>query len=485
MAEEKTEITLQSKDFDSDVLRVYKLHGRERISKMFELELEVVQLENGELTLDDVAGANVSVHIRRGEKSLRHFHGVVAYATDFADLETKANGFRLTVVPRLWFATLVETLEVYVDRSVPDIIKGKLEMLDMAEPANFRWDLDATYAERKMVVQYQESDLNFVQRWCEHLGIFYFFTFDEEHHKLVLGDHAGAYSALNGEYEVRYQGRGEKTGIYQLEVDRQLVPSVFVCRDYNDQIPAMELSEQHQLEQGFGGGFIEYGLDYRDGKEGKQFAKVRAEQRLATRQRYRGTSDDPRFTPGHTFALADHPSYSGSMVLLEVEHRAVQQLDGFSEMQEPGRYENHFVAIDADICFRPARATPVPQISGIVSGIVETGQGDIGRHAKLDNQGRYTVRLLFDTTGPGGKKASCPIRMLQPLSGANYGVHFPLKPGIEVAVAFRGGNPDRPVIVGAAPNPITRSPVVDAEATKSRIKTRSGIIIEFEDADRG
>jgi type VI secretion system secreted protein VgrG len=58
---------------------------------------------------------------------------------------------------------------------------------------------------------------------------------------------------------------------------------------------------------------------------------------------------------------------------------------------------------------------------------------------------------------------------------------MPLKPGIEVMVAFIDGDPDRPVIVGSVPNPITASPVVDVNATMSRMKTVSGLIIEMKD----
>jgi type VI secretion system secreted protein VgrG len=86
---------------------------------------------------------------------------------------------------------------------------------------------------------------------------------------------------------------------------------------------------------------------------------------------------------------------------------------------------------------------------------------------------------------PGERKASCPVRMMQPSAGPGYGMHFPLKPGVEVVIGFVDGNPDRPVILGAVPNPITPTPVDAAVSTKSRIQTRSGIIIEFDDADRG
>lgn len=51
--------------------------------------------------------------------------------------------------------------------------------------------------------------------------------------------------------------------------------------------------------------------------------------------------------------------------------------------------------------------------------------------------------------------------------------------GTEVAIIHLDGDPDWPVIVGSVPNPSTTSPIVQQEATRSRIRTRSGI--EFED----
>jgi type VI secretion system secreted protein VgrG len=43
------------------------------------------------------------------------------------------------------------------------------------------------------------------------------------------------------------------------------------------------------------------------------------------------------------------------------------------------------------------------------------------------------------------------------------------------------GDPDRPIIVGAVPNPQTPSPVTRDNATQSLIRTSSGIHMEFED----
>ena len=74
--------------------------------------------------------------------------------------------------------------------------------------------------------------------------------------------------------------------------------------------------------------------------------------------------------------------------------------------------------------------------------------------------------------------------MTQASSGPDYGMHLPLHIGCEVALIHVDGDPDRPVILGAVPNADTMSPVTQTEATKSRIRTRSGILIEMEDASR-
>jgi type VI secretion system secreted protein VgrG len=92
------------------------------------------------------------------------------------------------------------------------------------------------------------------------------------------------------------------------------------------------------------------------------------------------------------------------------------------------------------------------------------------------------VRLFWDIM-PRERRplSSLPIRMLQPHAGPHYGMHFPLKPGVEVMVGFVEGDPDRPVIVGAVPNPITPSPVTQANAIMNRIETTSGVFLEIRD----
>jgi type VI secretion system secreted protein VgrG len=165
------------------------------------------------------------------------------------------------------------------------------------------------------------------------------------------------------------------------------------------------------------------------------------------------------------------------MLIVEVHHEATQAVWG----GEKGSYVNTFRGVPGQLSYRPPRVTPRPRIAGFVTAIVDAGAGGSPDYAQIDQQGRYMVRFLFDSAASGGRLASRPVRMIQNHAGENYGTHFPLKPGIEVLIAFVNGDPDRPLIVGAAPNALTPSPVDSRNRTTHRIKTMAGIRIDLVD----
>ncbi len=207
-----------------------------------------------------------------------------------------------------------------------------------------------------------------------------------------------------------------------------------------------------------------------------------------------------RLNAGAAFKLDNMHDETRELLVVEVEHHAeltaLTSGGGGDEID----YRNRFVAIDANGTFRPARVTPKPRIHGIMSGVVRTQAHEKGNTlpdppiGAIDKQGRYYVELHLDTPGRdashqgssaggyGGVLASLPIRMSQPSVGRDYGMHMPLRAGTEVAVAFVGGDPDRPLIVGAVPNGTTTNVVSATDANKSRIKSQSGVIIQFSDA---
>jgi uncharacterized protein (DUF2345 family) len=104
-----------------------------------------------------------------------------------------------------------------------------------------------------------------------------------------------------------------------------------------------------------------------------------------------------------------------------------------------------------------------------------------GQYAEVDDQGRYKVILPFDLNSAMGGKASSWLRMAQPYAGENHGMHFPLHKGTEVLLTFIDGDPDRPIIAAAVPNPITPSPITSSNSTQSHVTTAGGNKLHFED----
>jgi hypothetical protein len=60
-------------------------------------------------------------------------------------------------------------------------------------------------------------------------------------------------------------------------------------------------------------------------------------------------------------------------------------------------------------------------------------------------------------------------------------MHFPLRPGADVLVGFVQGDPDRPIIVGTAPNPTTASPVQQSNQTQNVLRSGSNNEVVMED----
>jgi type VI secretion system secreted protein VgrG len=475
-------LSLESEAFDGERLRVRRLRGREAIGRPFEYLVDVVALDRDAPPIAAILGAPVTIVIERapaegaGWVGVRRLHGMVLDVVDDLDAHEDVRGLALRVVPRAHALAMVETTDLFVARTLPEIWCAKLAAIGLE--ADFELRLSAEYPKRELVVEYAETDLAFVSRWAEHLGVSLFFEHGEASAKLVATDHPAGFGWIDGEV-ARYRPRGESLDVFALAARHAVVRGYHAVRDYNYRTPLVDLTGEHTLDGATLGGRVELATHHKTPAEAIAIAKVRAEEELAGSLVYEGRSALPTLGAGLRMRLEGHPELGPvDLLVTEVDHDATVAVAGASSAAAPG-YRNAFRAIPAERTFRPARLTPRPRIAGLVTGFVEGAQGAEGRHAHLDEQGRYLVRFFFDPTPAGTPPPTRPVRMLQPHAGDGYGTHFPLKPGVEVAVGFLGGDPDRPFLVGAVSNPITPSPVTSANPGVHRTRTSSGITIDI------
>jgi type VI secretion system secreted protein VgrG len=478
MALSYLDIKLTSAHFPHERLFVRALRGKETISRLFDFEIELVSLDREGVDTGAMMGASVTVTFLWSGVEVRRLRGMIAEIKDENETQGAFRSYLVRVVPRAHRLAMIATQETFMDMTVPEIIEHKLRLVGLGKDYALR--LSRAYRRREFVVQYGETDLAFVCRLAEHLGVSFFFEHHDGHEVMVFTDHQGGFRRPE-DHVMPFVDRGEQIGVFDLSTHRRLVPSVYVVQDYNYRTPHVDLTSQHELADAYSGGVIEHGGHFKTPEEGQTLAQIRAEERRAGEIVYTGKSDLPGLCAGERRLLEGHAELPAlELLVVEVEHEASLVVAGSGAQGEPS-YANTFRAIPGDRTYRPPRVTPRPQIPGLVHGIVVAKPEGGDRYAQIDDQGRYVVRFLFDTATEGGRPASRPVRMMQNHSGENYGTHFPLRPGAEVLIAFVNGDLDRPVIVGTVPNPAKPSPVTNKDPGMHRIRTGAGIFIDIVD----
>lgn len=483
-------ITIASSVIPSSA-KVIGFRGVEAISRPYEIEI-FFQLKGddvGELDLADAIGAKTRLVLDRALDDMPPFYfaGILAVVEMLHAADEYAL-FRAVLVPRLHQLGLSRHSRIFTKMSVPDVIEAILKDNGFSGD-DYELRLNA-YEPEEHITQYRESDLDFISRWMEREGIFYFFEHGEEGDKLVLCDHI-AYDVDPLGKPVRYHGqlghdRSAGQSFRSFSARFATLPTAVKLRDYDYAKPNLDVSGSAKVDANGAGEVSLYGERFFSPGAGKHLAQTRAEELLARKKVYRASGTRIHLRPGYTFELDEHPlaAMNAEYLAVEVRHEGNQAAShpAFKELLGLHHDDVYFLELDAipaETQFRAVSHTPWPRIFGFENGTVDGAASS--EYAQIDDQGRYNVKFRFDESDLKSGKASTWVRMMQPHGGGIEGFHFPLRKGTEVALAFLGGDPDRPVITGVVPNALTPSPVTSGNHTKNVIQTGGRNRLELED----
>ncbi|MFQ5773107.1 MAG: type VI secretion system Vgr family protein [Kiloniellaceae bacterium] len=499
-SDQHVNLYFESEVLDGDTFKVVRFTGEEAISRPFRFEIELMS-ERPDIDLASVLGRRAKLAFQRGDDGeMRNVYGVLAEFEQGREGQYGHYAYRAVLVPRLWLLSLSRQNQIYQNKSAIEIVEEELKGAKDKGPAelaavglsadDFEFRLSREYAKREYVVQYQESDLDFVSRLLEHEGVSYFFEHDEERDKIVFCDDNVHFPKPSEESRVSYvlpsgTSASQEESVQAFSCAQRQVTAKMIVKDYNYRTPTTPLQGEADIDDAGHGLISEYGDHFKTPEEGQALAKVRAQEVLCRKVRYAGQSDRLDFAAGHPFTLEDHynDEFNGDYVLTLVRHAGAQafaEATGFAEIDgQASSYRNEFEAIGLDVQFRPARTTPKPRLRGVMNAHVDASGP--GTRAEIDAEGRYKLVMPFDLSGQAEGKATRWVRMAQPYGGSQEGMHFPLRKGTEVIWTCVDGDPDRPIITGVVPNPLSKSVVTNESHTKSRIKSASGILIEMND----
>jgi len=489
--EEDFNFSFVSRALPEDTFTVAEWKGTEGLSMLYEFEI-TLYAEDPEIDLKAVLQNPATLTIIPEGEEERKIHGIPAVFEQLHEYDDYIY-YRLKLVPRLWIADQYHENMLFLDKKVPEIIEEILKQAGLTSQ-DYELKLTGSYQPWEYVCQYNETDFDFISRWMEREGIYYYFDQSGDAEKLIITDSSTAHQSIEGG-AVTYSPPGQITAsvfeqVKEFTCRQQILPQKVVLKDYNYRKPSLDLKGEADVDSEGRGNVYIYGEHFKTPEEGNALAKIRSEELLCREVLFYGESTVSPFLPGFLFELEEHyrDSYNKKYLMTEVTHQGVQAeflamaagTSRITELEGPA-YENRFTCIPDTPQFRPERKTVKPRIDGTLNAKVDAAGDD--QYAEIDDEGRYKVKLPFDQSDTSDGKASRWTRMAQPYAGADYGMHFPLHKGVEVLLTFIDGDPDRPIIVNSVPNPETASPVTSSNHTQSKIQTNYGHNFIMDDAN--
>ena len=408
-------------------LQVLSFSGREAISQPFAFDLELV----GERPVPDLESLLHKPAFLTLGPAGNGIHGLVRSAGQ-GDSGKRLTRYRITLVPQLAYLAQRTNQRIFQHLTVPQIVGRVLEEHGILADA-YRFQLGTRYPEREYCVQYDESDLQFVQRLCCEEGIHFHFQHSATAHLLVFGDDQTVFPRLA---PVAYQQDSR--------------------RDYDFEKPRLTLESAARGEARPDLEDYDYPGRFVDRERGKHLARRALERQRSDYRLAEGRSDQPLLLSGHFLPLAAHPQagWNDLWLLTEVIHEGRQPqvleesiVSDTSASPDDFRqgYRNRFQATPWEAFFRPPLTPPKPRILGTQSAVVT---GPKGEEIHCDRYGRVKVQFHWDREGQADDSSSCWLRVASGWAGRNYGAIAIPRVGMEVLVTFLEGDPDQPLVTG-------------------------------------
>jgi type VI secretion system secreted protein VgrG len=337
--------------------------------------------------------------------------------------------------------------------------------------------LRGKYKRHEYVTQYHETSFGFIRRLCAEEGVWFRLEQKRDRTVIVFGDDLDAYARKGRVIPFRLYSGLESAGaesVRSLRTITQRIPEAIQLNDYNHRQADVSLlvdANAAPSDKTTDGVDSTWGEHYETRDEGKAIARLRHEAHLATQISYR--------LRGNPFSLE-----VGEAVNLDVNPKdAPHGLLVTSIRFGGGRRTSYwcsFRAIPADRKWRTSIETiQRPKIEGILPARIDSpGKYTYGY---VTEKGLYVTTMPFDLDewSPGGRSRA--IRMIRPYAGQNYGHHFPLIDGTEVALIFTNQDPNRPVIAGSLHDSLNQDLVNNLNHTRNIIRSAAQNELRMED----
>lgn len=474
----------------------------EALSAPFQVVVGAVSLERlggagnagAHVDLDAVISRPATLAVTMASGLDRVWSGIIhtAELVRYGDRPGEESSYRLELVPDLWLLSQRRGNRIFQHKKIPHIVDAVLAEWRIEA----KWHIDeALYREKEYCLQYGESDLDFVHRLLEEVGISYYFVNDDAAPKsrLVFNDAPQSTKRTVSAPWTDNPNEAHGTEFFHgTRLAHRLRPGLVTLGDYNFRRPKAPLAASSTKIDGPEGSreayaFVPGGFLVETGAAGKgpadekvaddksttlhdaeKHGKMLAERALeALRNNARTVAfrtSLQNLRPGGVFAMTGHPQP-------EIDDQDMLCLRTVCSIDAVGEWHVRGEAVAASRPYRPAKVTPKPRVPGLQAAFVV---GPKDKEIYCDEFGRVRVHFPWDRLGEYDDRATCWLRVSSSWAGAQFGALMLPRVGHEVIVDFFGGDPDQPIVVGRVHDVPSPAPYLLPEhQTKSTWQTNT------------
>ncbi|HMB92330.1 MAG TPA: type VI secretion system tip protein TssI/VgrG, partial [Rhodothermales bacterium] len=318
----------------ADTFQVASFEGFEQVNQTFQFTVDLVSYDP-DISLSELAFKPATLEVYRDDQQLI-FHGLVAHFEQGPHVGDRY-GYRVVIVPPLWFLSLYFNSRIFIERTVPEIIEEVLQEVGFTSQ-HYEMRLNASYPTREYLAQHQETDLAFVCRLCEREGIR--FSFHADDGKVIFSDEATSESSLIEQVLTYNPGAGLEASAEAVRTftsQERVISDEMLLRDYNYRTASatnevLDGQESYvQMAEGspWQGDWLshyEYGLHHQDQGNTDRLTTVRLEEKVCQSQVVSGTSGYVGLRVGHIMTVEGHfrDLLNGDFFLVRITHRGTQ-----------------------------------------------------------------------------------------------------------------------------------------------------------------
>ncbi|WP_426035673.1 type VI secretion system Vgr family protein [Cypionkella sp. TWP1-2-1b2] len=431
--------------------------------------------------IEPLLGEAIAVQIVTPLGDVRDFHQMVD-AIRYLGPEGQEHVYEFELRPWFWQLSRRINYRIFHEVNVVDVIRKIVDEYGNSDVAGFIDLTVGNFPEMEYVVQYNESDMDFLCRLMERFGINYHFQMEPTRHTLVLTTGADAFNDAPASPRAfsPLGSRGDATAEHfdAWSPQRQLTTGSVRLTDYNFKTVSAQMEVTRENLRGFVNANMEsfgYPGVYLTTGEGNPIAQRRLDGYRMGDATVRANGNAASLGAGMKFQLSAH---SDAGQLDEYAVLAAQHFVSNGTFRSGGgvsadtAYQGAYVLTRSTNPIAPQRLTRPPRISGPQTALVVEGA-----EGNIDEFGRIKVKFFW---APDDVSMFC--RVSQIWAHENWGTIFVPHAGMEVIVEFLDGDPDKPLVTGCVWNE-KNGPDMPANHLTSGFKTVRNNQLFFDDTE--